>query len=237
MENIMANRLVAAIRIGAALAIFAACPVGVAPAATIDITTAVSASDFGASLGGAIPREERSSDETASLANAVDSAKPAVISVRAKRLVAAGGGERTATAPRDEQHGGAFPGRRAISVGSGFFVTADGYAVTNNHVIEGSETVQIIADDQKTYKAKLVGADPATDIALLKVEGRSDFASVNSPTSRRVSAIEYLQLAIRMGSAVWLPVESFRRASALLRQATVPLLRRNTPSGRTATRT
>jgi serine protease Do len=45
-------------------------------------------------------------------------------------------------------------------------------------VTDGSQTVQIIADDQKTYKAKVVAADPATDIALLKVEGRSDFAAV-----------------------------------------------------------
>jgi serine protease Do len=176
MENIMANRL-GAIRIGAALVIVAA--VGLPPAAaTIDVTAA-SAKDFVAPIGAAPQQgEKRTGDESASLANAVDSAKPAVIGVRAKRRLAVGGGEPVVSPPPDGQHSGAFPGRRAISVGSGFFVTSDAYAVTNNHVIEGSETVQIIADDQKTYKAKVVGADPQTDLALLKVEGRSDFASV-----------------------------------------------------------
>jgi serine protease Do len=59
--------------------------------------------------------------------------------------------------------------------GSGFFISADGYAVTNNHVVEGADKVQVTADDGKTYDAKVIGTDPRTDIALIKVEGRSDF--------------------------------------------------------------
>jgi serine protease Do len=62
--------------------------------------------------------------------------------------------------------------------GSGFFITADGYAVTNRHVVENSKTAEIKTDDQKTYPAKVIGADPVSDLALLKVEGRNDFPHV-----------------------------------------------------------
>src|SRR5262249_40560782 len=62
--------------------------------------------------------------------------------------------------------------------GSGFFITADGYAVTNNHVVDKVETVEITTDDGKTYSAKVIGSDPRTDIALIKVEGRNDFPYV-----------------------------------------------------------
>ncbi len=57
--------------------------------------------------------------------------------------------------------------------GSGFFISADGYAVTNNHVVEKAESVQITTDDGKTHSAKVIGTDPRTDLALIKVEGGS----------------------------------------------------------------
>jgi serine protease Do len=57
--------------------------------------------------------------------------------------------------------------------GSGFLISADGYAVTNNHVVEKAESVQITTDDGKTHTAKVIGADPRTDLALIKVEGGS----------------------------------------------------------------
>jgi serine protease Do len=62
--------------------------------------------------------------------------------------------------------------------GSGFFISADGYAVTNNHVVDKAQTVEITTDDGKTYGAKVVGTDERTDIALIKVDGRSDFPFV-----------------------------------------------------------
>jgi serine protease Do len=49
--------------------------------------------------------------------------------------------------------------RGATGQGSGFFISADGYAVTNNHVVENASTVQVIADDGKTYSAKVIGTD------------------------------------------------------------------------------
>ena len=59
----------------------------------------------------------------------------------------------------------------APAQGSGFFISADGYAVTNNHVVDKATTVEVATDDGKTYTAKVIGTDPRTDLALIKVEG------------------------------------------------------------------
>jgi serine protease Do len=61
--------------------------------------------------------------------------------------------------------------------GSGFFISADGYAVTNNHVVQNAETVQVTTDDGKTYSAKVIGTNSRTDLALIKVDGK-DFPYV-----------------------------------------------------------
>jgi serine protease Do len=63
--------------------------------------------------------------------------------------------------------------------GSGFFISADGYAVTNNHVVDKADHVDITTDDGKTYTAKVIGTDERTDLALIKVEGRTDFPFVH----------------------------------------------------------
>src|SRR5262245_41381274 len=74
---------------------------------------------------------------------------------------------------------GPQPNRRSVTgQGSGFFITADGYAVTNNHVVDKAKTVEVITDDGKTLSAKVLGTDSRTDLALIKVEGRSDFPHV-----------------------------------------------------------
>jgi serine protease Do len=55
--------------------------------------------------------------------------------------------------------------------GSGFFISADGYAVTNNHVVDHAKTVQVVTDDGKILSAKVIGTDPTTDLAVIKVNG------------------------------------------------------------------
>ena len=62
--------------------------------------------------------------------------------------------------------------------GSGFFISADGYAVTNNHVVDHAHSVQVTADDGMVYPAKVVGTDSKTDLALIKVDGNKDFPFV-----------------------------------------------------------
>jgi serine protease Do len=63
--------------------------------------------------------------------------------------------------------------RNMAGEGSGFFISADGYAVTNNHVVEHAKTVQVVTDDGKILTAKVIGTDPKTDLALIKVDGNN----------------------------------------------------------------
>jgi serine protease Do len=60
--------------------------------------------------------------------------------------------------------------RGPISQGSGFFISEDGYIVTNNHVVEGGASFTIVMDDATELEARLIGTDPRTDLALLKVD-------------------------------------------------------------------
>lgn len=63
--------------------------------------------------------------------------------------------------------------REAQSLGSGFIISADGYVLTNNHVVADADEIIVRLSDRSELEAKLVGADPRTDVALLKVEGKS----------------------------------------------------------------
>jgi serine protease Do len=58
-----------------------------------------------------------------------------------------------------------------MGAGSGVIISADGYILTNNHVIQGADEVQVTFNDRNTQIAKVVGADPATDLAILKIDG------------------------------------------------------------------
>jgi serine protease Do len=66
--------------------------------------------------------------------------------------------------------GGSGGAHEVTSLGSGFIIDATGYIVTNNHVIEGAEEITVRTQDNTEYKAKLIGHDPKTDLALLKIE-------------------------------------------------------------------
>src|SRR6185503_10451173 len=66
----------------------------------------------------------------------------------------------------------------SMGQGSGFFISADGYAVTNNHVVDHAESVQVKTDDGKTYTAKVIGTDSKTDLALIKVDADTSFPFV-----------------------------------------------------------
>ncbi len=61
--------------------------------------------------------------------------------------------------------------RRGRSTGSGVIISVDGYIVTNNHVIDNADDIEVLLNDNRSYPAKIVGTDPTTDLALLKVEG------------------------------------------------------------------
>jgi serine protease Do len=61
------------------------------------------------------------------------------------------------------------------TIGTGFFISPDGYAVTNSHIVEDADTAEIRTHDNKTYSAKVVGKDPLSGLALIKVDGSGPF--------------------------------------------------------------
>lgn len=72
------------------------------------------------------------------------------------------------------------------SSGSGFFISADGYIVTNNHVVENAETIKVVLKDESELVAEVVGRDEGTDLAVLKVKGgRGPFPYVNFENAAR----------------------------------------------------
>jgi len=89
----------------------------------------------------------------------------------------------------DGDRQGSRPQRRQYTMGqgSGFFISADGYAVTNNHVVDKAEHVDVTTDDGKNYTAKVIGTDTRTDLALIKIDDRNDFPFVRfADTSPRI---------------------------------------------------
>ena len=71
--------------------------------------------------------------------------------------------------------------------GSGFFISSDGYLVTNNHVVEGADKITVHTADERTFTARLIGRDPATDLAVIKVDARDlPFVSFEDRAKPRV---------------------------------------------------
>ena len=148
----------------------------------------------------ASPAYAQSAQRPVGFADIVEKVKPSVISVRVK----VDGGARQMSFEGDSPFPPGSPMERffkrfgspdgergeretprgprgrnfTMGQGSGFFISADGYAVTNNHVVDKAESVEVTTDDGKTYSAKVIGTDPKTDIALIKVDGRTDFPHV-----------------------------------------------------------
>ena len=66
--------------------------------------------------------------------------------------------------------GESYSRQPSVSFGSGVIISEDGYIVTNYHVIEKSDEVQVVLNDKRTFTAELIGTDPSTDLALLKIQ-------------------------------------------------------------------
>ena len=146
-----------------------------------------------AGLGAASPAEGMPS-----FAPLIDRVKPAVVSVKVRFVgqndngdgdAQGGWSERFGNLPpeiqkffrqfgqQDGAHGN--PGSVMWGEGSGFFISSDGYIVTNNHVVQNAKSVTVTMDNGKVLDAKVIGTDPKTDVALLKVNQPGDYPYVS----------------------------------------------------------
>lgn len=120
-----------------------------------------------------------------SFADIIDKVSPAVVSIETRTAVDANalrrvpglenfpfdiqpgpdGGQRPDGQPTDPNQG------ESVGAGSGFFISSDGYIVTNNHVVEGASQIIVTLKDERELPARVIGRDEATDLAVLKVEG------------------------------------------------------------------
>jgi len=139
----------------------------------------------------------------AGFADLVDAVKPAVVSIVVEGRVAPAGrfgdrynpqlpdlpednplrrffeqfgerGERGDRAPRERPQE-----RRFVAAGSGFAISADGYVVTNDHVVRNASKVTVILDDGDEYEATVIGTDERTDLAVVKIDGVTDMPFVS----------------------------------------------------------
>src|SRR2546425_3777516 len=109
----------------------------------------------------------------ATFAPVVKAVLPAVVNISSTKVI------RTSGFPQDNPFGDLFPGFRMPDrpfrqqgEGSGVIVSADGYIVTNNHVVDGATELTVSMADKREMKARVIGSDSKTDIALIKVDAR-----------------------------------------------------------------
>jgi serine protease Do len=119
---------------------------------------------FGGAAHAQVSSDIGKAAQPAGFADIVQRVKPSVMSVKVTM-------KEKADDVRDDGEGH----HGLMAQGSGFFISPDGYAVTNNHVVEDATKVEVTTDDGKVYQAKVIGTDKRTDLALIKVEGGSDF--------------------------------------------------------------
>ena len=120
------------------------------------------------------PRVPKQMEETSrAFSEIVRAVSPAVVNISSTKVI------KKQPTPFDEFFDFLYPfpdgrGKRwkEQSLGSGVIVSPDGYIVTNNHVVEQADEIKVILIDKKSFKAKIVGSDPKTDIAIIKIDAK-----------------------------------------------------------------
>jgi serine protease Do len=131
------------------------------------------------SLPVAVPGLARAAVLDTSFAEVARRVMPAVVNISSTRVIRARGGGIPADPFFHRFFGEDFfrqfevpRERREQSLGSGVIVTSDGYVITNNHVVAGAEEVRVVLADRREFDARIVGADPKTDVAVLKLDSK-----------------------------------------------------------------
>ena len=134
-----------------------------------------------------------------------DTVSPAVVHIRVEKTVKGGGpafhqfGKNPFGVPEQfkDFFGRNFgkqrqPEFKQPGQGSGFIIDKSGYIVTNNHVVEGADTIKVFLKDDTEYSAEIVGRDPVTDIALIKVEAKRNLPTVPMGSSENLRVGEWV---------------------------------------------
>ena len=185
----MSSRTLARARFGAAVAIAFAS--GIVFASGFDLTRFGYAQSRGTSAKPTVQEVKPIADASNAFVSIAEHVTPAVVSIQAER-------DAKQTAQRSPRRNGP-PGLEdffqkfdprsapAEASGSGFIVSKDGYILTNNHVVEDFDRLNVTLTDHRVFKAKVVGRDPTTDVAVIKIDGKDlPTATLGNDESARV---------------------------------------------------
>ncbi|MDP5044708.1 MAG: S1C family serine protease, partial [Leeuwenhoekiella sp.] len=125
-----------------------------------DVTSVTTSSKFSPVTYNGTPLTSTNADFT----EAADRTVHAVVHVKNVQI------SRQPRSLQDLFYGGGEMKKGLVGAGSGVIISADGYIVTNNHVIDGATELEVSLNDNRTFKAEVIGADPKADIALIKID-------------------------------------------------------------------
>ena len=147
----------------------------------------------GGAAGVASEEKRRVADEDASL---LDAYSQTVVRVAQRVSNAVAHLKIQKPQPQGQRNRPVPPNQQGAGTGSGFLISSDGYMVTNSHVVNGATQIEASLPDGRSYMARIVGDDPATDIAVVKIDG-DNLASVAFGASDR---LQVGQIAIAIGN-------------------------------------
>ena len=167
-------------KLGFLVAITILLAVGFAAAVNLPATTEAqqrTAPVFTTAAPAAIPAAQPAADLGEAFVAVAEAVRPAVVFIESQTVVRnTGRGSafddffRDPNSPRD-------PNQRRSGQGSGFIISSNGYIMTNNHVVEDATRLEVALLDGRRFDAEVVGRDPRTDIAIIKIDAAATFAT------------------------------------------------------------
>ncbi|MFC1491363.1 trypsin-like peptidase domain-containing protein, partial [Nitrospinota bacterium] len=115
-----------------------------------------------------------------------DRVKPTVVSIRAESPLRTQAGDKEKKEDKDKGKPFPHPGIPRFSSGSGFIIDSEGYILTNNHVVSDARRLRVRLSDNSVYWAKVIGTDPYTDLALIKIQPRQSLPVAKMGDSEKV---------------------------------------------------